>query len=377
MPENKLDVCLVAHLAFGAIAGRDQGHIGGVERQTTLMARWLADRGHEVSLITWDEGQQDGVLFDGVRVFKACRRDAGFPGLRFLHPRWSSLNAALARADARLYYHNCAEYVTGQVALWAGLRRRRFIFSVAGDRDVLPDLPELKTRRERVLYRYGLRRADRLIVQTRFQQRALRAAFGLDAIVAPMPCPGPAPEEFVSRDPPGTEAPVLWLGRISEEKRPDRFLDLAQACPDLRFDLVGPSAENPYARGVVERARTLTNVTYHGPALRDQVADFYRRAGCLCSTSDHEGFPNTFLEAWSHGLPVVSRIDPDGLVAERGLGIVGADVPALALALQALLGSPERWRLCSRNARQYYSANHLLEPAMARFERIFLEVSEP
>ena len=32
---------------------------------------------------------------------------------------------------------------------------------------------------------------------------------------------------------------VLWIGRICEVKRPDRPLDLAEVCPDLRFDLVG------------------------------------------------------------------------------------------------------------------------------------------
>jgi glycosyltransferase involved in cell wall biosynthesis len=168
---------------------------------------------------------------------------------------------------------------------------------------------------------------------------------------------------------------VLWLGRISEEKRPDRFLDLAEACPELRFDLVGPCAENDYARGVVERARSLANVTYHGPARREQVAAFYRSAVCLCSTSDHEGFPNTFLEAWSHGLPVVSRIDPDGLIAERGLGLAAADVPGLARALRELVRTPGRWTEASRNARRHYAENHLLDAAMARFERIFSEAS--
>lgn len=35
-------ICLVAHFAYGALAGGEHGHIGGVERQTSLMAKWLA-----------------------------------------------------------------------------------------------------------------------------------------------------------------------------------------------------------------------------------------------------------------------------------------------------------------------------------------------
>jgi hypothetical protein len=70
-------VCFVPHFAYGAIAGGDSGHIGGVEKQTSLMARWLAKQGDQVSMLTWGEGQQTGSELDGVRVFKVCRQDAG------------------------------------------------------------------------------------------------------------------------------------------------------------------------------------------------------------------------------------------------------------------------------------------------------------
>lgn len=52
-------ICFVAHFAHGAMAGGDSGHIGGVERQTSLMARWFAARRHQVSMLTWDEEQED------------------------------------------------------------------------------------------------------------------------------------------------------------------------------------------------------------------------------------------------------------------------------------------------------------------------------
>ena len=83
-------ICIVAPAAYGCIAGRDDLHFGGVERQSSLIARWLAARGHRVSLITWDEGQDDEQVIHGVHVIKLCSRSDGVPGLRFFHPRWSS-----------------------------------------------------------------------------------------------------------------------------------------------------------------------------------------------------------------------------------------------------------------------------------------------
>jgi glycosyltransferase involved in cell wall biosynthesis len=378
---GRIDVCIVSPFAYAALTGGEGGQIGGVEHQTSLMARWLAARGHRVNLITWDEGQPEGVEVDGVRVVKLCRRDAGLPGLRFIHPRWSSLNAALHRADARVYYQNSAEYVTGQVALWSRRHGRRFVYSVASNMDCEPSLPELRTLRERILYRYGLRRADRVIVQTRTQQRMLLEGFGRPSVMVPMPCPGPGRQDFAPPEPsPSGSGRVLWLGRICEVKRPDRLLALAEACPEIRFDLVGPADDGAYCRAILERARRITNVTVHGPSPRESVPDLYARAACLCNTSVYEGFPNTFLEAWSHGRPVVSTIDPDGLIAGRGLGAVGADVAGLAAGIRELLTSPERWRAASANARRYYLDNHTVERTMTLFESVLagvMDVSRP
>ena len=124
-------ICIVSHAAYGAMTGGRDGHAGGVERQTSMTARWLAARGHDVSLVVWNEGPPGDEQIDGVRVIKLCRQIGGLPGLRFLHPRWTSLWRALGRADADVYYHNCAEAITGQVAIWCRRHARPFVYSVA------------------------------------------------------------------------------------------------------------------------------------------------------------------------------------------------------------------------------------------------------
>lgn len=376
MDYTKHRICLVAHFAYGAMAGGYSGKIGGVERQTSLMARWFAKRGYQVGMLTWDEGQKDGEKINGVQVFKMCHQDSGLPILRFFWPRWSSLVAAMKRVDADIYYQNCAEYVTGQVALWCRRHSRRFVYSVASDPDCDARLPKMHKFHERVLYRYGLKRADRVIVQTRSQQDMLRTHFELESAVIPMPCQGPSEDDYVACEQARKKGNrVLWIGRICEVKRPDRLLDLAEACPDLKFDLVGPEVDSAYVHGVCERAKTIANVTLHGPVSRDCVSEFYRKAKVLCCTSDFEGFPNTFLEAWSYGLPIVSTFDPDNLIGEKGLGKVGKDVGELAAGIHELLDSLKIWQKASHSAREYYLQHHAVDKAMERFERIFCDVA--
>jgi glycosyltransferase involved in cell wall biosynthesis len=372
--DHKPSFCLVAHKAAGEMFGGNRGHIGGVERQTSLMAKWLAAHGYSVSLLTLDEGQADEEIVEGVRVIKMCSVDSGLPGLRFFHPRWTSLVRALCRADADVYYHNCAEYVTGQIAFWCRHRGRKFVYSSASDLDCTPGLPDIKKWRVRMLYRYGLLHADRIVVQTSKQQGMLRDGFDLESSVLPMPCPGPSSTEYQMPAPPRHDScRILWVGRICPEKCPERLLELAQICPEVYFNVVGPADGSKYAQEICDRARTLPNLTLHGAMPRARMPEFYQHAACLCCTSVLEGFPNTFLEAWSHGLPVISTFDPDQLIAERRLGVVAMDVAGLAAGIRRFCHSLDEWLQVSARARRYYVENHTLDAVMPMFVRIFLD----
>ena len=371
-----MNACLVAHFAYGATLGGAYGHVGGVEWQTSLLAKWLAAQGHHVSLITWDEGQEDDSLVEGVRLIKLCRQDEGLPGLRFFHPRWTSLNRALGKADADLYYQNCAEYVTGQVAHWCRRHGRRFVYSVASDPDCDSILPELRTLRERVLYRYGLKAADRVIVQTRTQQEMLVRGFGRGSIVLPMPCPGPSDDVFDRIDRSG-ERPfrVAWAGRIAPVKRLEFLLDVAERLPAVSFQVAGkPDAEDAYVARLAVRMEALPNVSFLGSIPRPRMPKFYEGSSIFCCTSEYEGFPNTFLEAWSYGLPIVSSVDPDQLIENRRLGHRVNTSAGFAECIQSLKEDPAARREMSINARRYYRENHSIEPAMQRFKALFEEV---
>ena len=201
----------------------------------------------------------------------------------------------------------------------------------------------------------------------------LRDQFGLDSVVIPMPCP-PARAGARARHPGAGPARVLWAGRIASGKRLEMLLDVAEAAPELHFDVAGgPTRPTPYSDEVLARAARMPNVTLHGRVERERMPALYEGAAFLCCTSTIEGFPNTFLEAWSVGLPVVSTFDPDHLIAERGLGATAPDAPGLLREMRALLASPAAWQKASEGSLRYFNENHLPEVTMGSFERVFLE----
>lgn len=354
-----LSICIVSHNAYGAISGGKGGFVGGVERQTSLLAKWLAAHGHSVSFLTWNEGGPDEEMIDGVRVIKICRVDEGLPVLRFFYPKWTGLEHAMAKAAADVYYHNCSESYTGQIAWWCRRNRKRFVFSLASDADWNPQLPEVKRWHEKALYRYGLRSADAVIAQTETQGSMLRKHWDIDASVIPMPCGSPPADEPVSVG--RSAGRILWVGRVCAVKRLEWFLDVAEALPQFTFDLVGPFYDEAYANLIHQRASLIDNVVLHGRMNQSELGPVYRQASILLCTSIYEGFPNTFLEAWSRGVPVITTFDPDGVIDAFEMGLVAHRVDDLVTCVSNLLGNDSLYASSSRNAFRYFGDHHRSE----------------
>jgi glycosyltransferase involved in cell wall biosynthesis len=71
------------------------------------------------------------------------------------------------------------------------------------------------------------------------------------------------------------------------------------------------------------------------------------------NTSEIEGFPNTFLQAWVRGIPVVSFFDPDGVIQREGLGRTVASVEEMAAAVHRLAMDPQLWAEASARCLAY------------------------
>src|SRR5258708_32914000 len=175
-----MKICLLGLDNLPILAPEYREHtIGGESVQQTLLAQALARRGHEVSMVTADYGQTDAALWEGIRVYKAYRPEAGVPLLRFVHPRWTGLWSALKRADAQLYYTSCAGVHLGLLAFFCARHGRRLVFRCASDTDCHPARLLIRYARDRWLYTYGLRPAAVILGQSAAPAQALNQHHGL------------------------------------------------------------------------------------------------------------------------------------------------------------------------------------------------------
>lgn len=358
-------------------------HLGGAELQADLLARELsARRGvrvvylargvpppdvaatcpYEIRCIGSGTGafRKRAVFFDAPRLWRE---------LRDIRP------GAIYQRMKRSYTGICARY-----ARHAGIP---LFFHAAIDTDVSPD--RRRGRRvanlpfdviEAALANHGVRRATHLIVQTTRQAALARAGFGRsDATVVPnfQPLPEVLHEKSNAR------FCVLWVANIHANKRPELFLELASRMSgrdDIEFVMIGkPNPNWTYGRGMAEILEA-PNVRYLGQLPLSVVNDWMDKADVFVNTSELEGFPNTFIQAWARGAVVLSRaVDIDGGLEGRGIGFRCPSMDSLVHAVDALAGSGELRQGTRERAFSYATENHSMKNASRLASMILASVA--
>lgn len=371
-------LCLHAPYLYPLLDRGNDGFVGGAEVQQALIARGLASRGFEVTVVTCDFGQPDGIRHDGVRYLRSYRPFEGIPALRFLHPRLTRAAAALWRADAELYYARGSSVAAALAHDIARIRRAVFVYGAAHDHDADPRFRRISNPRDRWWFGRAVRDADLVIAQSEFQRARFRERLGRESVVVPNLVE--LPEE--PSDAGSPDGAVVWLGTFKPSKRPEWFVELARRIPERRFVMCGVVPVPPLTRAAWEAARAageeLPNLTVQGYLDHGRVGELFRGAALFVHTSLAEGFSNTLLEAWAHAVPAVAALDPDGVLERERLGARADTLDGFEAAVRAALADDAGRREAGVRARAYVARRHapesVLEALAARFDELVTRV---
>jgi len=348
-----------AHLVLDETSTRTSG---GAELQVALLARSLAERGHEVTVAGGDTGQDDGASRQGVRV-----RNAG----SFHTGRMLQMLAAAPRVF-RVLHQERPDWVVvmGWTAwlfvlwLWRPLLGYRLDFTCSLDTEVNGEY-----RREHpvtgALFEFALRRCDARHAITQGQMEHYRRA-GLEAtlyryLVFPRRGPRTAAKDI----------DFLWVSRCQTIKQPLLFPALARALPEFSFVMICPP-ENRALRDEVDRAardlphlRVIDSVPYH------EIQDWYDRARVFVNTSDWEGWPNSFIQSGlGHAALLSLRVDPDGIFRTFQPGFhAGGSFDALVAGARSLLADPPGLAAAQEGAARFVRESHDNEANTTAFLR--------
>lgn len=366
--DNSKSICFVVPNAYPLISGdTNEEIIGGAELQAWTIAKELVSQSFEVFFIVISPNEKDiTTKIDGVNVISCYRRDEGIKGIRYIYPRWTGLWRALSAANTDCYYQRAAGVATGIVGFYCKIKRKRFIYGVAHDTDLIRGKELIGFYRDKLLYRLGLRLANVVAVQT-LKQKRLAEAYRLNNIEL---LPNIYNESNIGKTSLSkSKFTVLWVSTIREFKDPLKLIELAKLMPDTRFVMIGGKSESEISlyEDVINEAHGIDNLSFMGFLPIKETEVFFDNASVFVNTSVHEGFPNTFLQSWSRSIPTVSFVDVESSCSDSSFHKSVESVHEMKSYIELLKKDCALYEKLCFEANAYYKNNHSSDTVIRRY----------
>lgn len=264
-----------------------------------------------------------------------------------------------------LHLHSSKAGVLGRVAALLTGRRSRTLYTAHGVAMLRHDVSERKRR----LYALIERRAavgSRVVVACSPSEQAVFAAEGVPARLIPNGMPDAA--AVAART--GELKRVLAVGRLSAQKDPAVFAELARSAAGLGLEFVW------VGEGELREAVAGSPVAVTGWLTQEQVLEQLQQADLFISTSRWEGLSLAALQAMGAGLPLLLRRCPgntDLLLTDDFSA--GFDSVAEALAwLSATRDNPPRLQAMGQAARAEFVKSYTEAAMCQAYTRLYAEL---
>ena len=350
-------MCFICIEIFG------RGVYGGFGRATRKIGNELRKRNVEVTAVIpqRERSRASEYMLDGIRVRE-------FPPRAFWRARdlfrdtdadvFHSQDPSLSTWLAMSAMPERAHVVTFRDTMEARDWRTEFRYAGPARRGTL----EYALFADNFLATRAVRRADGLYCAAEFLIPKATRKYGLRRKPRFLPTPVEIPAEVVK----ATTPTVCFVGRLHRRKRPERFLDLAKAFPDVHFICVGGTNEREYEEHLRRTYASLPNLEMTGTIDQfqtDRLNRILEKSWVLVNTAAREALPNTFLEAAASRCAILSGVDPDGFASR--FGYYARDDGDLADGLTHLLAY-ERWKELGEVGCQFVKTVFSIEPAVER-----------
>jgi glycosyltransferase involved in cell wall biosynthesis len=330
---------------------------GGAERVMSILANYWAEKGWQVTLLTFEDGKQapfyelhSAVTHRPLGI--AGKSSNAVQGLKNNFWRLMTLRRAIRSSapDAVVSFMSR----TNVLVLLATLG---LSFPVVISERSVPSSRSMGGMWERLRHwAYG--RSSCLVVQSQEVSDYFASQPRINSRVIPNPVTavnshGPDAVEKGSNNP---KRILMSMGRLLDVKGYDlllrAFSEVAPKHPDWSLVLWGEGPKRDSLEKLREELRLQERVEL--PGLTKTPHEKMKRADLFVLSSRHEGFPNVLCEAMASGLPVISfdcpcgpgeiiRPDIDGVL------VPAEDIKALATAMDRLMDDDaERNRLAKR-----------------------------
>lgn len=361
------------------------GPCGGIGTLTQLLARRMAQAGHEVRVLGMYDGSYPGPdEFDdaGVHV-RRLRGDTS--RLRWIAARYRLFREVSLLVDrGEVDIIEAPDYL-GWTAGWPRLNAPVLVRLSGTVTYFCGEIGGGSHPLTKWLERLALRRADYWCSESRYLADRTSSVFSLRrpaarVIYNPVECPA---DPGVLRD----DRLAIFAGTLTEKKGIVTLLrawpHVRSACPDAVLHVYGKDTSRADGSSMLEWLRSQippevrASVVFKGHVPLDRLTDAFWSASIAVLPSRAEGFALTPLHAMTCGCATVIGSTSSGpeLITNGldGMLVNPRDAEELAAALVELFREPERARRLGRRAQQRVATEFCPDTVMALNEQLYRE----
>lgn len=238
----------------------------------------------------------------------------------------------------------------------------KLMFMIASDMDVNPEAFGWDKR-----FPEMIKKADYVIVQNNYQYEMATRKLGVKNIAL---ISNVWDSAIFGTLPTNKIYDYIWVGNFREIKRPEWIVDIAKANPKKSFAVVGASLGN-YGM-LCKKFSELQNVDYLGSKTLFETTRLVAQSRCLLCTSVKEGFPNTFLQALSCNVPIITTVNPNEMIEKYKLGFVANTIEEF----NSLIENNAVFGIKSEDITAYFENNHSIDCGMRIINALLLKNDE-
>lgn len=345
------------------LKGKDK--IGGIAIQMYFWAKAFQKHGWEVYAFG---NSCESAQIDGVNLIPYTE-----------HKLLNSLHLIIIREYSDSY--NVLKQIAPDVVIVRGATRSLYVLSSickrlhiklvyfsASDSDFYPGNEILTNKLNSILYRKSIKRIPYIVTQNMFQADMLLKQYGHKSISIPNIW---LAEEIKERTEKKYDA--IWVANIKPLKRPEWFIHLASSYPQFSFAMVGGPNDKVSYESAKKSCANLSNIEFFGAQPFSRVNQLISTSKILFCTSEFEGFPNTFLQAWSYNVPVISTVNPSESITKYKLGLVVESEDELFKSFERMMNETLLYESCVSSIQNYFSKIH---SANSRFDELIQFLSK-
>lgn len=366
-------ICLVSDTIYSFFNSEKERGTGGAERQQYILSNRLKSLGFDISIATLSPNSPNEYSYNGINIWNVIPETRGVA--KAPYKAFRTING-LRKIDADVYYVRGNDFLCMVTAVYTQMDKKSFVYAVANDSDVEPQHIKEKGILRRPFVK-AMKSADAVIAQTAHQKQVLLEEHGIEAIQIPNGYDVPPQSQILDHE---EREYILWVGSMDpDQKKPKRFLKLAQKLPNISFRMIGPpdNDDPTYYDEIKNEAEKIPNLEFLGYVDPDEIHDHYKFAIALVNTSDYEGFPNVFLESWRYATPVISLHHTlDGVLNSEPVGIHAGTMENLIESVEEISEDGELRRQLGTGGRDYMEANYSLEHLIDEYIRVFESLAE-